>query len=254
MKLSHVSCGGALLDALADFPPHAVLGRAGLIQAMLDVLGSPLACSVEDAEHDPLALHPLLALEWFRKLLVAGEAGFHVQREGSYCSVVPEESPAAAAAAAAAREHGGPGAATLAAELAKTMFSMRHPVLPSGGPADAQRAAAAAAAASATPSPSVPGLAFAVSTAALPLLQRRDPAITCAVLQTLKVALPLVCEPLVEASSTAAAAAAAAGAGAGAAAAGVSDVDVGRLQHLLHRVEQVRLWPAWKCVARGEGL
>jgi len=72
----------------------------------------------------------------------------------------------------------------------------------------------------------VPGLAFAVSTAALPLLQRRDPAIACAVLQTLKIALPLVCEPLVDASAVSSAA-------------GVSDVDLGRLQHLLHRVEQV---------------
>ena len=71
------------------------------------------------------------------------------------------------------------------------MFAMRHPVIPTHL-SNAQRAAAAAAAASATPSPSLPGLAFAVCTAALPLLQRRDETVACAVLNTLKVALPMV--------------------------------------------------------------
>ena len=74
---------------------------------------------------------------------------------------------------------------------AKTMFAMRHPVIPTHL-STTQRAAAAAAAASATPSPSLPGLAFAVCTAALPLLQRRDETVACAVLNTLKVALPMV--------------------------------------------------------------
>jgi hypothetical protein len=49
VKLSHVSCGPALMDALVDFPPHVLISRAGLLQAMLDVLGSPLSLSTEDA-------------------------------------------------------------------------------------------------------------------------------------------------------------------------------------------------------------
>ena len=71
------------------------------------------------------------------------------------------------------------------------MFAMRHPVIPTHL-SSTQRAAAAAASASVTPSPSLPGLAFAVCTAALPLLQRRDETVACAVLNTLKVALPMV--------------------------------------------------------------
>ena len=40
VKLSHVNCGAALMDCLVEYPPHALLSRAGLLQAMLDVLGS----------------------------------------------------------------------------------------------------------------------------------------------------------------------------------------------------------------------
>ena len=40
VKLSHVNCGSALMDCLVEYPPHALLSRAGLLQAMLDVLGS----------------------------------------------------------------------------------------------------------------------------------------------------------------------------------------------------------------------
>jgi hypothetical protein len=40
VKLSHVNCGSALMDCLVEFPPHALLSRAGLLQAMLDILGS----------------------------------------------------------------------------------------------------------------------------------------------------------------------------------------------------------------------
>lgn len=48
VKLSHVSCGAALMDALGDFPPHALIGRAGLVRAMLDVLGAPMGATAEE--------------------------------------------------------------------------------------------------------------------------------------------------------------------------------------------------------------
>ena len=38
VKLNHSSSVGLLGDILADFPPHALLSRQGLIMAMLDIL------------------------------------------------------------------------------------------------------------------------------------------------------------------------------------------------------------------------
>lgn len=38
VKLNHSSSVGLLGDIMADFPPHAILSRQGLIMAMLDIL------------------------------------------------------------------------------------------------------------------------------------------------------------------------------------------------------------------------
>lgn len=48
---------------------------------------------VPPTEKDPLALHPLFALDWFRRLLIACEDAYHAQREGSLCSVMPSDGP-----------------------------------------------------------------------------------------------------------------------------------------------------------------
>ena len=73
----------------------------------------------------------------------------------------------------------------------------------------------------------MPGLAFAVCTAALPLLQLRDPNIATILLEALKAALPLVSEPSPSScysSSTQSK---------------TSTIDVDRIQHLLDRTEQI---------------
>ena len=57
VKLSHVNCGTALMDCLVEYPPHALLSRAGLLQAMLDVLGSSEGTK-EDFGRLPLFFSP----------------------------------------------------------------------------------------------------------------------------------------------------------------------------------------------------
>ena len=40
IKLSHSSVESLLTNAIVDFPPNAIMQRPGLLQAMLDILGS----------------------------------------------------------------------------------------------------------------------------------------------------------------------------------------------------------------------
>jgi len=118
------------------------------------------------------------------------------------------------------------------------MYALRHPCLPfsqqpststntSSSPSDLYRSRADAAVASLFPGPSVPGLAFACCAASLPLLQSRDTTVGRAVRALLSVALPLVLEPRLSQATN------------------ESDVGMlvevehGRLQYLLNRVEQV---------------
>ena len=77
------------MDAVIDFPPQALLCRVGLLQAMLDVLGNPTACSVEVFHSSPFGLHPLFAMNWFKQLLIASKTAFKTQMEGSMCSTIP---------------------------------------------------------------------------------------------------------------------------------------------------------------------
>ena len=117
------------------------------------------------------------------------------------------------------------------------MYALRHPSLPPPEPqqpttpftpSDIHRSRADAAVASLFPGPSVPGLAFACCAASLPLLQSRDTTVCRAVCALLKVALPMVLEPRLSQQATK-----------------ESDegmlleVEHGRLQYLLNRMEQV---------------
>ena len=79
----------------------------------------------------------------------------------------------------------------------------------------------------AVPVPSLPGLAFAVCTAALPLLQLRDPDIATILLEALKAALPLVSEPSPSSCYSSPTQSKS------------STIDVDRIQHLLDRTEQI---------------
>lgn len=135
---------------------------------------------------------------------------------------------------------------------AQEMYAMRHPSLPpqtGHSTTDAEDAVSAfrdalfnhhnqhntpnvpptplAALSALFPGPSVPGLAFACCAASLPLLQARDNTLGRAVRSLLGAALPLLLEPRLQGSN------------------GSSDsdrlldVEHGRLQHLLNRIEQL---------------
>ncbi len=115
------------------------------------------------------------------------------------------------------------------------MYALRHPCLPStqqpstntntsSSPSDLYRSRADAAVASLFPGPSVPGLAFACCAASLPLLQSRDTTVGRAVRALLRVALPLVLEPRLSQATDGGM---------------LMEVEHGRLQYLLNRVEQV---------------
>ena len=58
-------------------------------EAMLDTLGNPSACSVDDFEANPFGLHPVFAMGWFKALLVASKAAYRAQSEGYLCSTIP---------------------------------------------------------------------------------------------------------------------------------------------------------------------
>jgi hypothetical protein len=109
------------------------------------------------------------------------------------------------------------------------MYTLRHPQLPQEPsdhepPAEVRSSVSAQASLSALyPAPSVPGLAFAVCAAALPLLQSQDSQVCRAVHSLLQTALPFVLEPKLEGSN----------------AGKLLAVEHGRLQHLFNRVEQV---------------
>jgi hypothetical protein len=130
------------------------------------------------------------------------------------------------------------------------MYALRHPVLPQttttadGEDAEAVRYQEALRQAQALPSradnlatlsalfpaPSYPGLAFACAAACLPLLRAQNTEVARSVLSVLRAALPHVLEPRINRSGSETGNA-------------LLEVEKGRMQHLLDRLEQVR-----KCV------
>jgi hypothetical protein len=48
IKLNHYSCVGLLWEVLVDFSPHTILARPGLLQGLLDVLGSKVSGDNDD--------------------------------------------------------------------------------------------------------------------------------------------------------------------------------------------------------------
>jgi hypothetical protein len=136
LKLNHHTCVGLLWDVLSDFPPHVLFERQGLLQAILDVLGSSSvssssAYSQEETEYDLTFLNPLVAVRWFQQLFEISRTAYKVQEEGSLCSSVPA-SFSENANQSIVDEFGVRmpiNQKNVAADLAKTMFAMRHPVL-----------------------------------------------------------------------------------------------------------------------------
>jgi hypothetical protein len=138
VKLNHHTCVGLLWDILSDFPPHVLFERQGLLQALLDVLGSTSISSRSsysqlETEYDLTTLNPLVALQWFQQLFEMSRIAYTVQEEGSLCSSVPISFSENNTGGSNAIDEFGVrmpiNQTNIAADLAKTMFAMRHPVL-----------------------------------------------------------------------------------------------------------------------------
>jgi hypothetical protein len=138
VKLNHHTCVGLLWDILSDFPPHVLFERQGLLQALLDVLGSSSVSSSssylqQETEYDLTTLNPLVALQWFQQLFKMSRIAYIVQEEGSLCSSVPISFSENNTGGSNAIDEFGVrmpiNQTNIAADLAKTMFAMRHPVL-----------------------------------------------------------------------------------------------------------------------------
>eukprot|EP01032_Pedospumella_encystans_P014125 gene14125-16246_t len=224
VKLQNDCAARDLWDVLEDFPSQAVLLNTHLLHCVLDLVGAPF--SQADVDADPRGLHCLSALKWLETLLQKCTHAFSVQLDGSLCTHSPYN-----------QECQDEDAPDLAGKLAKAMYALRHPSLPPSAPqlsntpctsSDLHRSRADAAVASLFPGPSVPGLAFACCAASLPLLQSRDTTVGRAVCALLKVALPLVLEPRLSSQAT------------NECDKGMLlEVEHGRLQYLLNRVEQL---------------
>lgn len=111
------------------------------------------------------------------------------------------------------------------------MYALRHPILPSRTASSSthsvdeniqEKKYDMLAKLALLPLPSYTGLAFASCAAAMPLLQTRDTDIARSVYSVLEAALPYIMEPSFKKTDY-----------------NISDIECGRFQHLLNRLEQV---------------
>lgn len=181
-------------------------------------------------------------MRWLEALLGKCRQAFKVQLDGSLCSRAPVPHDFHAHRRRSTEGNEGDGEEPdLAGKLAQAMYALRHPSLPLSTVAtDEENAVSAfrdalfqrrdepptplAALSALFPGPSYPGLAFACCAASLPLLQSGDTTVGRAVRSLLSAALPFVLEPRLQGSNDSR----------------LLDVERGRLQHLLNRVEQVK--------------
>jgi hypothetical protein len=82
IKLFHPSSLDLLLDILADFPPSVIMSRVGMLQLVLDIVGST---SIQGATSET-AFNPLNAIDWLNALISKSVASFHDLLDGSKVS------------------------------------------------------------------------------------------------------------------------------------------------------------------------
>lgn len=222
VRLGHKGCEEALFNALADFPAHTLLSRAGLIQCVLDAVGSIYS----DVDAHSCILTPIKAMAWLEGLASKAIDAFRNQMKGTLCSTVPQSHSTANLYSHKSNNkhddniHSSIDEDSLAAQLAKSMYAMRHPLLPTYPVSQPQDNVVNI---STPPAPSFSGYCFAICAASLPLIQTRDPAVITAVVSLFKVALRFVKEPSTTAITS-----------------NLNEtLDFGRLQHLLNRSEQL---------------
>ena len=219
VKLGHGGVERMIFDVLTDFPVSVIIARSGLIQALLDIIGG--AYSNDDLINNPMGLYPVTAIRWFEEFTIKLAKGFTSQLDGSLYSSMPSSG----------NNQDDVNVNSYASQMARAMYAMRHPLLPNDDDVarqnefDKELQNATYTSALVLPQPSFPGVVFAALAASLPLLQTKDVQICNAVVSLFKTALPFVREPVLVAES--------------ADSTTISEVDYGRLQHLLNRMEQL---------------
>ena len=76
-----------LFDILVDFPVPIILSRKGLLEYVLDCVGTGITMSESD---QPVDLSPADALAWLTQLFEKALSAFKLQMDGSLCSTVPK--------------------------------------------------------------------------------------------------------------------------------------------------------------------
>lgn len=166
--------------------------------------------SLDQAE----ALTPVDAMRWFDKLFQKALSAFKAQMEGSICSAVPKIYDGET----------NNETSSFTAQLAVSMYKMRAPLLPYADDCLLHPISNLSIVHERLP-PSLPGLAFSICAAALPLLKVRNLAQCNAILDTFRVCLPYICEPnfsIIDLNKIE-----------------HTTIDVDRLTHLVRRLEQI---------------
>lgn len=237
IKLGHDGCESILMDVLVDFPPQAILSRPGLIHGVIDIVGSTFTSL--DIITNPLGLNPPIAMIWLDKLMKKASESFLLQMEGNMCSSIPNS----VVVRSEEPTNNDDNQSGTAVQMARAMYALRHPILPTGLMSYSsseskelqkeeemaqRRKAIESSKLAIPPPPSLPGYAFAICAATMPLLQTRDTHILPYVVSLLSSALPFIMEPEIEETN-----------------ANPSTfnetitVNLGRFQHILNRIEQI---------------
>lgn len=223
LKLGHPGCEVHLWAIVADFPPHIIIRRTGIIQQLLDIVGSVF---FHDTDMVLAAgITPSSAMKWLEKLLKKSIDGYLIQMDGSSSSAIPEPW-------SADDNEKSDVSPSLASQMAKAIYSMRIPV--HTNPDNINEIAVEAGALSyeqrkiqnlgtvkppLPPTPSLSGFAFSCCAACLPIFQTKDLSLCTSVLSILLSALPYIKDPNLDGELT--------------------GVDCNRIQHLMSRVEQM---------------
>lgn len=88
IKLFHSNSLEILQDILADFPAQVIFSRVGLLQTILDVVGSTHIR--DDIENHHYSLNSISAIDWLRQLFQKAIKSFENLYEGNLVCELPD--------------------------------------------------------------------------------------------------------------------------------------------------------------------
>lgn len=220
IKLGHSSAAQLVFDVLVDYPPSLLMSRVGLIEVILNIIGSAISVdTILGPSASPGCLKPRDAVRWMGELVVKAVALFHTHVEGSLSSSIPCSYNDKVAQQAEEWDR-----SPSAADLARSLYELRFPI-------SSPLSSTISIVRTANDGVSLSGLAFATFAAVLPLFRLRDLSMLSTLSKLITTVLPYVIEP--------------------AAPSGVEDKLMGdedgrvidlnfrRMQHLLQRLDMV---------------